>query len=254
MNLCTNAAQAMGARGGTLRVRVESLDAPGPEARAAKKVRLVVEDTGPGMSEEILGRLYEPFFTTKQPGEGTGLGLSVVHGIVRDHGATISVQSEVGRGTRFAIEFSALERASSSVAGSSAATPRGSGEHILVVDDEESIARSSKVGLERLGFRVTSVTSAAEALRLVTASPHEFHAVLTDLSMPVMNGLELSRELLRLNAALPIALVSGHLQQSTREAARALGIREILQKPAPLVLLATTLIRILSGPCGPGAP
>jgi PAS domain S-box-containing protein len=246
MNLCTNAAHAMGTRGGTLSVRVEASEAQAlPEARPARRVRLVVEDTGAGMSEETVGRLFEPFFTTKQPGEGTGLGLSVVHGIVRDHGATISVQSELGRGTRFVIEFPALLGAATRVDGSLPPEPRGSGEHILVVDDEDAVARSSKVGLERLGFRVTSVSNAAEALRLVTASPQGFQAVLTDLSMPAMNGLELSRELLRLNPSLPIVLVSGHLEGSTCDSAHALGIRAVLQKPAALLTLATTLIRIL---------
>ncbi len=249
MNLCTNAAQAMGARGGTLAVRVEAVeDARTTEARPARRVRLVVEDTGPGMSEETLGRLYEPFFTTKQPGEGTGLGLSVVHGIVRDHGATISVHSELGGGTRFVIDFPALEGAAADVPSPAPPEPRGSGEHLLVVDDEPAIVRSCKVGLERLGFRVTSAASAAEALRLFTASPHEFHAVLTDLSMPAMNGLELSRELLRRNPSLPIVLFSGRLEANTRDSARALGIREVLEKPTPLALLATTLVSVLGTP------
>jgi CheY-like chemotaxis protein len=246
MNLCTNAAHAMGARGGTLAVRVEGVPEVDPtEGPTVPRVRLVVEDTGEGMSEATLGRLYEPFFTTKQPGEGTGLGLSVVHGIVRDHGATISVESEVGRGTRFVVEFPAFAGSAAGVAGGTHSEPRGAGEHILVVDDEDSIARSSKAGLERLGFRVTSVTNATEALRLVAASPHEFQAVLTDLSMPLLNGLELSRELLSRNPSLPIILVSGHLGATTRESARALGIREVLEKPAPFATLAATLRRVL---------
>jgi PAS domain S-box-containing protein len=246
MNLCANAAQAMSTHGGTLGVCVEMAEGPGALLDgSARRVRLVVQDTGVGMSPETLGRLYEPFFTTKQPGEGTGLGLSVVHGIVRDHGATISVQSELGRGTRFAVEFPALEGPAAAAGGSVPPEPHGSGEHILVVDDEHAIVRSSKVGLERLGFRVTSATNAAEALRLFTASPHDFHAVLTDLSMPAMNGLELSRELLRQNPALPIVLISGHLEAGTRDSARVLGIREVLEKPTPLVTLARTLVRIL---------
>jgi PAS domain S-box-containing protein len=247
MNLCTNAVQAMAAHGGTLGVRVEAVEAPGPaEQPRARRVRLVVEDTGAGMAEETLGRLYEPFFTTKQPGQGTGLGLSVVHGIVRDHGATISVQSELGRGTRFVIEFPALEGAAAVLAGSVAAEPHGSGEHVLVVDDEPAIVRSSKVGLERLGFRVTSATSGAEALRLVKAAPDAFQVVLTDLSMPGLSGLDLARELLREFPALPVVLMSGHLEVTTRETARALGIREVLEKPTPLVTLAATLVRVLA--------
>ena len=243
MNLCTNAAQAMGTGGGTLSVRVEAV--ADEEGSREPRVRLVVEDSGAGMNEETLGRLYEPFFTTKQPGEGTGLGLSVVHGIVRDHGATIAVESALGRGTRFVIEFPALVGAAARAQSLSPPEPRGAGEHILVVDDEDSIARSSKFGLERLGFRVTSVSSAAAAIRLLSATPHDVGAVLTDLSMPAMNGLELSRELLRVHPTLPIVLVSGHLESSTLESARALGIREVLQKPTSLVVLATTLVRIL---------
>jgi two-component system cell cycle sensor histidine kinase/response regulator CckA len=246
MNLCTNAAHAMGSGGGTLGVRVEPVH--DEEGSGVRRARLVVEDTGAGMSEETLSRLYEPFFTTKQPGEGTGLGLSVVHGIVRDHGATISVHSELGRGTRFVIEFPALVGAAARAPSSIPPLPRGSGEHILVVDDEGSIARSSKIGLERLGFRVTSVSTSAEALELVTTSPRDFDAVLTDLSMPAMNGLELSQALLLRNPSLPIVLVSGHVAGNTRESARALGIREVLQKPASLVGLATTLVRILRQP------
>jgi len=245
MNLCTNAAHAMGTRGGTLGVRVEALEERSSEDQPTRRVRLVIEDTGAGMSQETLGRLYEPFFTTKQPGEGTGLGLSVVHGIVRDHGATISVQSELGRGTRFVLEFPALEGSIADTTGVAPPEPRGSGQHILVVDDEPAIVRSSKVGLERLGFRVTTAVSAAEALRLVTASPRDFDAVLTDLSMPAMNGLDLARELLRRNASLPIVLFSGHLEASTRDSARALGIREVLEKPTPLLVLAAALLRVL---------
>jgi len=246
MNLCANAAHAMAAYGGTLKVCVEAIKPEGPsEVRGNGQVRLIVEDTGVGMSAETLSRLYEPFFTTKQPGEGTGLGLSVVHGIVRDHGASISVHSELGRGTHFIIDFPAFIGNTTAVAPVRPPEPRGSGEHILVVDDEDAIARSSKVGLERLGFRVTSVTSALEALRLVTASPLGFHAVVTDLSMPTMNGLELSRELLRQNPSLPIVLVSGNLEGTSRDSARALGIREILEKPTRLVTLASTLVRVL---------
>jgi len=246
MNLCTNAAHALSARGGTLAVRVQTLESGGPaENSRERRVRLIVEDTGVGMSPETLARLYEPFFTTKQPGEGTGLGLSVVHGIVRDHGATISVESELGRGTRFVVEFPALAETATGRAGASSVEPRAAGEHVLVVDDEPAIVRSSKVGLERLGFRVTSATSAAEALRLMAASPRDFHAVLTDLSMPGMNGLELSRELLRQNPSLPIVLMSGHLEADSRDSARALGIREVLEKPTPLTVLAATLVRVL---------
>jgi PAS domain S-box-containing protein len=248
MNLCTNAAQAMGTQGGTLGVRVEAVEDDVPSAaRPERRVRLVVEDTGAGMSADTLARLYEPFFTTKQPGEGTGLGLSVVHGIVRDHGATISVQSELGRGTRFKLEFPALGTGAARRAGSALPEPRAGGEHVLVVDDEPAIVRSTKVGLERLGFRVTSAASAAEALRLFDAAPARYQAALTDLSMPGMNGLELSRELLSRNPSLPIVLFSGHLEESSRDSARALGIREVLEKPAPLLVLARTLLAVLAG-------
>ena len=183
MNLCTNASHAIGNAAGTIVVRVERAKAsemttPGME-RKRQYARLLVSDDGSGMDEETLRKIFDPFFTTKGPGEGTGLGLSVVHGIVTDHDGTIEVESTVGVGTTFRVylpehtsEFVEPKKRESEM-------PRGNGEHVLLVDDEVAIADASRLGLERLGFRVTTENDPTAALERFTAAPGSFDVFMT---------------------------------------------------------------------------
>src|SRR5262249_47222687 len=152
---------------------------------------------GSGMPREVLERIFEPFFTTKLPNAGTGLGLSVVRGILKNHDAAVTVYSEPGRGTRFNIYFPAAEsERAQPLAPPAAEAKRGRGEHILYLDDEESLVILAKRMLERMGYRVTGFSEPLEALAAFQAAPQQFDLVLTDLSMPGMSGMEVSRRLL----------------------------------------------------------
>ncbi len=214
MNLGTNAMHAMSASGGTLDVELDACvipdgaAAPGTGLAAGRYVRFVVSDTGTGMSPEILARMFEPFFTTKGA-EGTGLGMPVVHGIVRDHGGAITVDSELGVGSRFTIHFPAVPNPAVDAVRQLIETPRGSGQHIIYVDDEESIVFVMTRLVERLGYRCTGFTDPAAALHAVRTDPQSVDAVVTDLEMPGINGVQFARALAEIRDSLRVAVASG---------------------------------------------
>jgi len=256
LNLCTNAAHAMMGTQGRLGVRVETLDLDVqdqvPGLNAGRYVRLTVSDTGHGMSGETRQRIFEPFFTTKPPGEGTGLGLAVVHGIVRDHEGVVRVDSELGRGTTFQIYLPAHDWVEAGVdAGLSVKSP-GKGERILFVDDETALCEGWRSVLERIGYVVTTFTDPLLALEAFRRNPRDFDLVITDLTMPHMTGTELGRRILELRPTLPILLVSGSTGSLTGEEVRTLGLRELLTKPVTPSALAIALRRTLDAPLSPG--
>ncbi len=238
MNLGTNAGYAMREAGGALQVAVDLIEvgdiahAPSPELREGPTVRWRVRDTGSGMDREVMQRLFEPFFTTKGLA-GTGLGLSVVHGIVRDHGGHIAVQSAIGRGTEFTIYLPAAQAAPQQAAVSVAGPVRGEGQHILCVDDEEVLAFLTGRILSRLGYRCTEFTDPHAALQELRGAPHAFDAVITDLQMPGMNGIEFARAVRAVRADIPIALVSGMAHTLRDETAEA-GITAWIDKPSTI--------------------
>ncbi|MBW2346461.1 MAG: PAS domain S-box protein [Deltaproteobacteria bacterium] len=246
VNLCTNAAQAMEEKGGTLTVRLEEKPevpsrlgpAPGPY------LLLTVEDTGPGMPEKVLDRVFEPFFTTKDRGKGTGMGLSVVHGIVEGYGGTVTAQSEPGKGAVFRVYLPAT--GSGAETGDSddvkCPVPMGRGERILFVDDEEALVALGQRMIESLGYRVTTRVSSLEALELFRASPSRFDAVVTDLTMPHMKGDELAREITRIRRDIPVILCTGF---GAEAAGPSKGIRAVVNKPILRKDLAQTLAEIL---------
>jgi signal transduction histidine kinase/DNA-binding response OmpR family regulator len=250
MNLCTNAAHAMREGGGVLEVSLASVEVdqhaasshadltPGPY------LRLTVSDTGEGMDRETMERIFEPFFTTKGRSEGTGMGLSVVHGIVKNHGGAITVYSEEGRGSTFKVflprALGGIERESLSPAD----VPTGK-ERILLVEDEEPVLRSERTMLESLGYKVIAFTKSDEALKLFRAEPHEFDLVITDHTMPIMTGSELSRKLLRIRGNVPIILCTGFSEALDEAKARAKGIREFVMKPFTTKEMAETIRRVL---------
>ena len=250
MNLCTNAAQALGDKGGLLEVVLdnveltEGLSAFGIEIKPGPYVRLSVHDSGPGIPPAIIERIFEPYFTTKGKGQGTGLGLALVHGIVKFWGGGITVASEPGRGTTFEVFFPVMrteELMEPEVVGD---MPRGQ-ESILVVDDEEDIVVAAKILLEQLGYRVTAFTDSREALEAFRAQPDGFDLVLADQTMPHLSGLELAGELLKMRPGLPIIIITGYSETLTLEKARALGIRELLAKPLVSRQLAESVRRKL---------
>ncbi len=247
MNLGVNAAHAMGDRGGVLELRLAPfvVDADfartSADLREGRYVRLTVIDSGCGMDTATVDRIFEPFFTTKAPGQGTGLGLSVVHGIVRSHDGAIVVQSRPGRGTTFHLYFPAADGAESESEPAPSGAPRGNGERILFVDDEETLVFLARRGLEKCGYAFSGFTHPDGGLKAFLAQPSAFDLVVTDLAMPGMTGLDFAREILRVRPEMPILLTSGYLRPQDEEVARRLGIREFIAKPAVIGTLSRSI-------------
>jgi PAS domain S-box-containing protein len=250
MNLCTNAAHALGEKAGVLEVVLdnvelkEGLSAFGIETKPGYYLRLSVHDTGAGMPQALIERIFEPYFTTKEKGQGTGLGLALVHGIVKLCGGGITVASEPGRGTTFEVFFPEMQTGDLVEPELAGDLPRGR-ESILVVDDEEDIVVAAKILLEQLGYRVTVFTGTREALEAFRAQPDGFDLVLADQTMPHLTGLELAGELLKMRPGLPIVICTGYSQTLTPEKAKALGVRDLLAKPLLPQKLAESVRREL---------
>lgn len=246
VNLCTNAVQAM-TTGGRLTVRTDVGPVP-DETRASHELvegdyaRIRIEDSGSGMDAATLDRIFEPFFTTKPSGSGTGLGLAVVHGIVRGHGGAIRVESELGRGTAFTVYLPRLAPKKASRP-SLPQVGGGSGEHVLFVDDEPMVVRVAQEMLARFGYRVTTFRSPVDALTHFKADPSAFDAVVTDLSMPAMNGVDFAAELHATRSDVPILLTTGY---AARVKAGGNGVRRVLVKPYDIQQLSSALREVLS--------
>ena len=196
-------------------------------------------------------RIFEPFFTTKALGEGTGLGLAVVNGIVKNHDGAIEVRSAPGLGTTFHLYLPATEMAAEVVRPSVTDLPRGTGQRILYLDDEEPLVMVARRLLVRLGYEIAGFTLPAEALAAFRANPGAFNLCVTDLNMPAVSGLEIAAELLRLRPALPVALASGNISDALLARAQALGIREVIYKPTTMAELATAVHRMWAGATAP---
>ena len=253
MNLCTNAYQAVGDKGGRLDISLEQLTLGGGDLNLAGEmapgsyVVLTVSDTGCGMDRQTREKIFEPYFSTKKDQGGTGLGLAVVHGIITDCGGSIFVYSEPGRGTTFKVYLPAVGGGKRSQAeGLQAAEniPEGT-ERLLIVDDEKALVDMQRIMLESLGYRVTGVVSSTEALAVFNAQPEDFDLLLTDLAMPELDGIELSRRVLERRPDLSVILVSGFGDAPKMEEARAAGIREYLRKPVAKMQLARAVRKVL---------
>ncbi|MGA2108529.1 MAG: PocR ligand-binding domain-containing protein, partial [Syntrophorhabdales bacterium] len=249
LNLCTNAIQAMQEKGGLLEVelseRTVSESDGGPHGmKPGPYVELVVRDTGKGISRDIIDRIFDPFFTTKKVGEGTGLGLSVVHGIVHQHEGHISVESEEGKGSTFTVSLPAVEAALPEKGVAEQSAPMGC-ERILFVDDEELLAEMGKEILEDLGYEVIATTSSAEALALFKSEPGRFDLVITDVTMPEITGVELAREILSLRPDMPIIMCTGFSHLVNPDTAKAAGIKAFAMKPLTKREIARTIRHVL---------
>ncbi len=250
INLCTNAAYAMREKGGRLEVTLSTIDLnpkttplhldlpPGPY------VRLTVGDTGTGIAPEVIHRVFDPFFTTKKQGEGTGLGLSMVYGIVARCGGTVTVQSEPGEGSLFSVYLPALGHRIESVEAPPETVPEGS-ERVLFVDDEEILMEMGRDMLEDLGYQVTTAPNGVKALEIFRSRCDQFDLLITDMTMPAMTGADLSREVLKVRPDIPIILCTGFSEIITEEKAKELGIREFLMKPITMKHLAEVIRRVL---------
>jgi PAS domain S-box-containing protein len=250
MNLCTNALQAM-ENGGVLEVTL-ALEEVAQDRRLTHGnlapgayVRLCVKDTGSGIPRHVLDRMFDPFFTTKGVGEGTGLGLSLVHGIVADLDGAIDVHTIVGRGTTFTIWLPLAGEAKAPSTHDAATLPRGDGQTVMIVDDEKPLVALAEETLAELGYEPVGFSSSIAALAAFRAAPQRFDILLTDETMPDLVGTDLAREIRQLRPDIPIVLMSGYSGPQLHERASGIGIREILRKPLQSMDIAECLGRIL---------
>ncbi len=297
INLVTNAAQAIGSQAGTIEIGVELINANAPELaicplpagpfdHTCRVVRLSVSDDGPGIAPQIQDRLFEPFFTTKPLGEGTGLGLSVVQGIVTVHGASIHVDSELGKGTKFSIDFpevvgdtadrplenepyqhtlttdavaavsvAAVSVAAGTVAAGTVAASNvavvdrpipNESRHVLLIDDDASVLKMSTLMLERMGYTVSAYDNPLAALDAVRNDPTAFQIVITDYNMPVMPGLEIAAAVRDLCPNLPVVVISGFIDDQLRTGAARAGVAELISKPFTVRDFSAKIERVLS--------
>ena len=253
MNLCMNAVQAMGSAGilrvELRRVRVEEhLHLLHGDLAPGGYVRLCVDDTGPGIEPEVLLRIFEPFFTTKTEGAGTGLGLSVVHGIVHDLGGAIDVGSSVGVGTQMSVWLPITAESVAVLTQDDGDWPRGDGQVVMIIDDEGPLVEFGEELLAELGYAPLAFDSGQAALEAFREDPSNFDAVLTDESMPGMTGSEFARAILALRPGLPVIMMSGHVVAGLEERAEKAGVRMLLHKPLAARELARCLAHVLAKP------
>jgi len=252
MNLCTNAEHAMSESGGILEVSLNNVELDqdfsvrNPEIPPGRYLCLTVSDTGHGMSKEVIKRLYDPFFTTKEPDKGTGLGLSVIHGIVQSHGGAITVQSDPGKGSSFNVFFPIVEKQIQPGVKISLQVPTGN-ERILFIDDEKSIMDLGQQVLEQLGYQVEARSSSIEALELFTAYPDNFDLIITDMTMPHLTGAKLAQKLMRIRPDIPIILCTGFSQSINEDQALKIGFKAFVMKPISIEQIARTIRKVLGG-------
>ncbi|CAN5909849.1 hypothetical protein BH11PSE8_BH11PSE8_00770 [soil metagenome] len=255
MNLCTNAWHALHGSRGRIDIGLEStvIDTEAAqrlgELHAGAHAHLWVADTGSGMDEATRARVFEPFFTTKRVGLGTGLGLSVVHGIVTTHAGAVSVESTPGRGSTFHLYLPlqaepAIARPTPSTA--AASSPQGQGQHVMYVDDDPAMLLIVERLLVRAGYRVTALERPAEALAMLTAQPGEFDVLVTDYNMPELTGLDIATEIAQLQPELPVLITSGYISEEMRAEAAHVGVRSLLQKEFTLERLAALVHAVLA--------
>jgi PAS domain S-box-containing protein len=252
MNLCTNAYQAMRETGGVLAIELSRVEILQEDDKVAalhlapgSYVQLQVSDTGCGMDRALQERIFEPYFTTRKKGEGTGMGLALVHGIVKDHDGHITVYSESGKGSIFHVYLPRIETGDiDAEIAAPEALPRGH-ERVLVVDDEQIIVQMSQRMLEGLGYQVTAMTSSVAALQYFQAQPQAVDLVITDMTMPHITGAQLAQKLLAIKQDLPIILCTGFSELINEKKAKAIGIREYIMKPIVIHELAMVVRKAL---------
>jgi len=253
MNLCTNSYHAMREKGGILEVNLSDADVDEKEAseyhelKPGAYVKLTVKDNGQGMDKEVMDRIFDPFFTTKPTGEGTGMGLSVVHGIIKSFNGVITVDSKPGKGTIFSVFFPRIlcEPKSNNDKDNEDEIPQGKG-HILLVDDEKDIVTMQELLLKHIGYNVTAKTCSKEAFKCFKNKPDSFDIVITDQMMPGMTGLNLSKKILDIRPDIPIILCTGYSELVNQEMAIQSGIKKFLLKPVDSNFLAHTIYELLN--------
>jgi len=257
MNLCVNAFNAMKDRGGVLDLRLEEIGVDEPVSASpndlpvGRYLKLTVQDSGCGMEKGVIARIFEPYFTTRAEGEGTGLGLSTVHGILQSAGGAITVQSEIGNGTVFCVYLPVCIEPAAENKGESSGTPLpGDGEHVMFVDDEAMLTEFAEITLARLGYTVTVFSRAKTALQAFRAAPGSYDLIVTDQVMPGMTGMELAEAAISIRPDIPIILTTGFSQTITAEMCRKRGIREFVMKPFVVRDLSVAIRRALGEEVG----
>jgi len=246
LNICTNAAHEMGEKGGVIDVRltreyISVEQAIEVHLKPGSHIKLSISDTGQGINPAIIGRIFDPFFTTKKIGEGTGLGLSVVYGIVKNHDGVVQVESRPGQGATFHIYLPCLEGQNKLPESSEAEPIPGGAERILFVDDEETLVELTKIILANLGYQVTACTDSRQALKLYESNPEGFDLIITDMTMPHLSGSELAQQIRKLRPGQPIILCTGYSSYINAEVAAELGIKTFLLKPVARQELAVAV-------------
>jgi len=250
MNLASNGAYAMRENGGILDVKLGSFEvdsdmaAKYPDLRPGPYLKLIVSDTGCGMTQEVVERVFNPFFTTKKPGEGTGMGLAVVHGIIKNHNGAITVYSEIGKGTTFNVFLPKVQDEMRHETISLKSIPIGR-ERILFIDDEKIQLQSVQHMLERLGYHVLAIADSLEALDIFQGTPEAFDLIITDQTMPKMTGEKLAESILRIRPDIPVILCTGFSEVVDADKAKAMGIREFVMKPFTIKEMAETIRKVL---------
>ena len=250
MNLCINASQAMEQTGGDINVTVAKVILENnsakeyPDLKSGDHVKIIVSDTGPGIDPEIIDQIFDPYFTTKDVGKGSGMGLAVVHGIVKNHNGAISVNSRLGKGTKFIIFFP-ITTEKSMVERKTTKDIPGGNETILFVDDEISIVKMVKRMFERFGYKIETATTPEEALGKFSLNPDHFDLVITDMTMPQMTGVKLSEKLMDIRKDIPIIVCTGHSTLVDEEKAKELGLAAYVMKPINMQETAQTIRKIL---------
>jgi len=250
LNLCTNAAHAMEEDGGILEIEIENVNLNeesvflDPDLIPGNYVKITVSDTGQGISPQIIDRIFDPFFTTKEVSKGTGMGLSVVQGIVKTHGGAITVDSDLGKGTTFRVFFPVTEEEAVVQSKTMEKLPTGN-EKVLFIDDEELMVNIAKQILERLGYKVETKINPVDALELFRSNPDQFDLVITDMAMPQMDGDKLVEEILNIRPETPIILCTGFSEKVTEENAKELGIKAFTMKPLVIRDLAVVVRKVL---------
>jgi CheY-like chemotaxis protein len=253
MNLCTNAYHAMRETGGILAVELKAIEIDANDKKdtglnlaPGNYVKLTVCDNGVGLDSSTIDNIFEPYFTTKKTGEGTGLGLALVDGIVESHGGHVSVYSELGKGTSFHVYLPQVIMKVDEAKKSSNMHPIPTGhERILIVDDEDQIIKMEQEMLKKLGYQVTSMTSAGQALATFSDQPQKYDLIITDMTMPDMTGAELCQRILALRPDIPVILCTGFSELINKAKARSIGIREFIMKPVAYQELAESVRRVL---------
>lgn len=251
INLCTNAAHAMRENGGVLEIRLTNVrvetgsSGKFPDLSPGPYVNLTVSDTGHGMKPEIMDRIFDPYFTTKAVGEGAGLGLAVVYGIVKSYHGAVKVHSKPGKGSIFEVFLPRIEYPPQETKAMESEPIPGGSERILLVDDEEALVYAVQKMLERLGYRVTAKTSSLEALETFYARPREFDLIITDMTMPNMTGVELSKRIKQMRPDIPMVLCTGFSEMIDEKKAEALGFEAFVMKPIVRRNIAETTRKVL---------